>query len=151
MTQILKDFLTGATNKEFATKNGTKMHAILRHIVVDDVNGNIGNSDIVEIIKNKPELVPFFTSNARTEIPIAGIVNGVFVSRRIDRLLINHDNKTIDFIDYKTDVNKTEFIDKYKRQLNEYAQLLHDAYPGYKINGYILWTNDWLLECVNRI
>ena len=145
MTQTLKSFLTGANNKDFATKQGTQMHAILQHVIVDD-SGNCGNEDIVKIIKNKPELKRFFTRDAKTEVPIAGYINNVFISRRIDRLLINHDTKTIDFIDYKTDINKEEFIEKYKKQLNEYAELLHSAYPDYKINSHILWLQDWELN-----
>ena len=145
MTQTLKKFLNGAKNKDFATKQGTQMHAILQHVIVDD-SGNCGNEDIVKIIKNKPELKRFFTRDAKTEVPIAGYINNVFISRRIDRLLINHDTKTIDFIDYKKDINKEEFIEKYKKQLNEYALLLESAYPDYKINSYILWLQDWELN-----
>ena len=148
MTQKLKDILTGANNKDFATKNGTQMHTILRHVVVDDIKGNCGANDIVEIIEKRPDLRPFFASGVQTEVSIAGFVNGVFISRRIDRLLINHDKKTIDFIDYKTDINKTEFIDKYKKQLSEYCVLLRSAYPKYQIKGYILWLNDWVLDQV---
>ena len=145
MTQNLKDFLTGAKNKDFAIKNGTKMHALLQHVVVD---GDCcrGDNNIVKIIENRPGLVPFFVRGAQTEVPVAGYINGVFISRRIDRLLINHNAKTVDFIDYKTDANKTEFIEKYKRQLKEYAELLHSVYPEYKINGYILWLQDWALD-----
>lgn len=144
MTRTLKNFLNGAKNKDFATKQGTQMHAVLRQIVVE--TGEIrGNPDIVKIIKNKPELKRFFVCNAKTEVPIAGKINGYFLSRRIDRLLINHDMKTINFIDYKTDANKTEFVEKYKKQLKEYAELLAAAYPGYEINGYILWVQDWFL------
>lgn len=146
MTQTLHDFLTGAKNKEFATKSGTQMHNILQHIVVDDSFGNHGNTDIIEIIKSKPELKRFFVATAQTEVPIAGKINGCFLSRRIDRLLINHDTKTIDFVDYKTDTDKTLFVEKYKKQLNEYHELLKSAYPNYEINGYILWTHDWVLE-----
>jgi len=146
MTQKLKDFLTGVQNKDFATQKGTQMHALLRHVVVDENNNVSGDVNIVEIIKNKPDLIPFFTSDAQTEVPVAGKINNVFISRRIDRLLINHNNKTIDFIDYKTDINKNEFIGKYKKQLTEYAELLHSAYPEYKIKGYILWLHDWVLE-----
>lgn len=145
MTQTLRNFLTGANNKDFATSKGTQMHAVLQHVIVDN-SGDCGNEDIVKIIKNKPELKRFFVCGARTEVPIAGKVNGCFISRRIDRLLINHNIKTIDFIDYKTDINKDEFIEKYKKQLNEYAELLHSAYPEYKINGYVLWLHDWCLD-----
>lgn len=145
MTQTLHDFLTGAKNKEFATQNGTKMHTDLQYVIVDD-SGNFGNNDLIKIIQNRPDLKPFFVKDAKTEVPIAGFINGRFASRRIDRLIINHDTKTIDFIDYKTDTDKTLFIEKYKKQLNEYRELLKSAYPGYKIKGYILWTNDWSLE-----
>ena len=147
MTQTLGNFLNGAKNKEFATQNGTEMHSLLQHIVIDDNNCR-GDKDIIKNIQNHPNLTSFFTSFAQTEVPIAGVINGVFISRRIDRLLINHDTKVIDFIDYKTDVNKKEFIEKYKHQLKEYAQLLHSAYPDYKINGYILWLHDWDLAKV---
>ena len=116
MIQNLNNFLTGAKNKEFATKNGTKMHVLLQCIVIDDTN-EYGDKDLIKIIKQKPELKPFFVSFARTEVPIAGQINGIFTSRRIDRLLINHSMKTIDFIDYKTDINKSEFVEKYKKQL----------------------------------
>lgn len=142
MTQKLTNFLNGAKNKEFAINTGTQMHSLLQRIVIDDTYQE-GNEDIIKIIKNTPDLMPFFTSNAKTEVPIAGNINGHIVSRRIDRLLINHNSKIIDFIDYKTDTDKFAFLDKYKLQLKEYAQLLCSAYPDYKINGYILWLHDW--------
>lgn len=147
MTQTLKKFLTGAKNKEFATTAGTQMHMRLQHIVVDE-SGNCGVPELVDIIQKHQDLKPFFVAAAKTEVPIAGFVNGRFISRRIDRLLIDDTTKTIDFIDYKTDTDKTIFIERYRCQLNEYAQLLHSAYPDYKINSYILWLTDWKLEQV---
>ena len=148
MTQTLQNFLIGAKNKEFATKKGTQMHAILQHVIIDDVVGNYGTPEIIKEILNRPDLKSFFVNDAKTEVPIAGFINGHFISRRIDRLIINQETKTIDFIEYKTDTDKTIFIDKYKHQLNEYRELLKSAYPDYKINGYILWLSDWSL---NRI
>lgn len=145
MTQTLRDFLTGAKNKEFAIKTGTQKHVDLQHVVVDK-SGNYGDNELIKIIQNHPNLKPFFVKDAKTEVPIAGLINGHFISRRIDRFLINKTTKTIDFIDYKTDIDKTLFIEKYKHQLNEYHELLKSAYPDYKINGYILWTNDWELN-----
>lgn len=145
MTQTLKSFLTGAKNKEFATQTGTKMHAILQHVVVDDVVGNNGSAEIIEIIQKHKDLKRFFVANAKTEVPIAGYINGRLISRRIDRMIIDHTAKTIDFIDYKTDIDQNTFIDQYKHQLNEYKKLLQSAYPDYKINGYILWVHDWEL------
>lgn len=148
MTQGLNDFLQSVMSKQYATESGTKMHLLLQSIVIDAINGNRGDTELVSIISNRPELKPFFVLDAKTEVPIAGIIHGVFVSRRIDRLLINDKDKTVVFMDYKTDLNKIEFYDKYKKQLLEYAELLRSAYPKYKINGFILWTHDWQLEQV---
>lgn len=148
MTQNLSKFLQNATAKQYATEHGTKMHALLQNVVIDDISDNRGDVDLVSVISGKPELKPFFCFNAKTEVPIAGIIHGVFVSRRIDRLVINHETKNIIFMDYKTDLNQTEFRDKYMKQLSEYAELLRSAYPNYKINGFILWTHDWRLERV---
>lgn len=145
MTQKLTEFLTGAKNKEFATNAGTYMHALLQRVVIDaDIES--GDADIIKAIKSHSDLLPFFIKSAQTEVPIAGNVRGHFVSRRIDRLLINHNHKSIDFIDYKTDTDKNAFIEQYKYQLKEYAELLHSAYPDYTINGYILWLHDWALD-----
>ena len=145
MTRDLTKFLQDAEHKKHATDIGTGMHAKMQHVTVDkDVV--CGDADVVNIIKNRADLLPFFVVKAQTEVAIAGFVHGVFVSRRIDRLLINHDTKTIDFIDYKTDTDKSTFIEQYKYQLKEYAELLSSAYPEHKINGYILWLHDWALD-----
>lgn len=145
MTQTLQDFLTGATNKDFAICTGNKMHALLKHITTDDtiVTGDI---ELANTINQHPDLSRFFGVSAKTEVPIAGNINGKFVSRRIDRLLINRTTKVIDFVDYKTDTNKTALIKNYTLQLKEYAKLLQSAYPDYQINGYILWLHDWTLD-----
>ena len=121
------------------------MHALLQHVIVDDTCTK-GDKTITEIIMNRPDLWPFFGTNAKTEVPIAANINGKFTSRRIDRLLINNSTKSIDFIDYKTDTDKNTFLNKYKTQLKEYAELLQSAFPDYKITGYILWLQDWTLE-----
>lgn len=146
MTQNLNNFLKTQERQKYATQNGTKIHAQLQNVIVDDVHGCRGDADIIDKIKQNPNLCKYFCANAKTEVPIAGILNGIFVSRRIDRLLINNATKTIFFIDYKTDTNKTAFIDKYQKQLKEYAQLLRSAYPEHQIYGGILWLCDWQLQ-----
>lgn len=151
MTQTLGSFLTGVQNKEFAIKTGTQTHLLLQHVVVDDIAGNHGSPEIIKEIQNHPELKRFFAVNAKTEVPIAGYINGCLISRRIDRMIINQESKVIDFVDYKTDTEKNEFINQYEHQLSEYAQLLKSAYPDYKINGYILWLHDWQLDHIKTI
>ena len=145
MTQNLTDFLSEHERKTRAVNAGTAMHAKMQNIVVD-AGIETGDAEIIKNIKSKPGLLPFFAKSAQTEVAIAGVLYGHFVSRRIDRLLINNDAKIIDFIDYKTDIDKAALFDKYKHQLKEYAELLHSAYPDYKINGYILWLHDWSLD-----
>ena len=81
-----------------------------------------------------------------TEVPVAGYINGRFVSRRIDRLVINDDKKEVSILDYKTDVDKSTFHDKYVAQIKEYVTLLYGIYPEYKIHAYLLWLNDFSLE-----
>ena len=146
MTQKLTEFLAQQKSKKCSTQTGTNAHAVMQNIIVDDEFGDKGDEEIIKKIRSLPQIKPYFCKNAKKEVPIAGFIKGVFVSRRIDRLLINQNTKTIDFIDYKTNIDKDEFIDKYKLQLKEYAELLGSAYPDYKISGYILWLHDWTFD-----
>ncbi len=150
MTQHLNDFLQNNEHKLFATAQGTHIHALLQQIVFDNENPS-GDSKLYSIIQQHPELQRYFTKNTRTEVPIAGFLNNIFVSRRIDRLLIDTNNKTVEFLDYKTDTDTNIFRDKYTKQLTEYARLLRSAYPKYKITGFILWTQNWQLEQIISI
>ena len=141
----LNNILSNHEQRTHATRTGTKMHTLLQHIVID-TNYQQGDDTLIQKIKQNLAIVRFFTTTAKTEVPIAGFINGKFISRRIDRLLINHANKQIDIIDYKTDISRDNYIDNYKVQLREYAQLLHKMYPSYSVNCYILWTHDFSLE-----
>lgn len=143
----LNDILSAHDRTNFATSRGTQTHARLQNIVIDGANTR-GDFELIQQIKSRPELLPFFTSTAGTEVPIAGTINNRFISRRIDRLVIDDTTKTIKILDYKTDANRAIFCDKYMIQLREYAHLLRAIYPGYKISAYILWTHDFSLEKV---
>ena len=141
----LNNILNNITQQQISTDVGTKIHAILQHVTIDDKH-TIGNIDYINKIKQTPNLEKFFSAKSQTELPIAGTINGKFISRRIDRIVINHDTKTIDILDYKTDVTHDKYFNKYKTQINEYILLLQQIFPNYMINGYILWTHDFLLE-----
>lgn len=141
----LNEILSARTVAKYATESGTKMHTLLQHIVIDD-KVERGDAELVSKIKRIPELVPFFSASSRTEVPVAGTINGRFVSRRIDRLCINHKQKHIDIIDYKTDIDHDKFYSQYSTQLREYCELLRAIYPDYSISAYILWTHDFSLE-----
>lgn len=140
----LRDIISQTEHKKIATNTGKKMHVKMQQIVIDS-NFCHGDNELCEKISQHPELTRFFAQESKTEAPIAGYINGQFISRRIDRLIIDDANKTIDILDYKTDTNKNEFIDKYTTQINEYATLLRDIYPQHTIHGYILWLHDFEL------
>ena len=71
MTQKLTEFLTIANNKKYATQNGTRIHTMLKNIVIDSTCANRGNIDIINQIKQRPNLCKYFAANAQTEVPIA--------------------------------------------------------------------------------
>ncbi len=145
MSNNLRNTLSKRTNANHAIASGTSMHQKLQFVFVDGDN-TCGDTELVSTIIAHPELQIFFTKNSQTEIPLAGVVSGRFISRRIDRMIVNHTTKTIDVLDYKTDTDQDLFHDKYTKQIGEYIILLGQIYPGYKINGYILWTHNWDLE-----
>lgn len=145
--KTLNDIIGTYAQERFATTAGTQMHNRLRRVVIDGDN-TTGDSELVAQILAHPELVPFFSSASRCEVPIAGILNNEFISRRLDRLLIDEVARTIRVLDYKTDTDTHRFYTKYIAQIQEYISLLKMIYSDYDIQGYILWTHDFSLEKV---
>ena len=145
MANSLSELLGEYDAKKYATDAGNAMHEKLRLIRGLDDCVKV-DSELKNRIKSVDGLSVFFVENAMTEVPIAGIINGNFVSRRIDRLVIDSDNKIIRILDYKTDIDKTIRREKYVYQLAEYAKLMKQIYPDYKIETFILWLHDWVLE-----
>ncbi len=140
----IKEFLAQKARQKFATECGTAVHKKLQHIVIDNGVGR-GDTTLATAIKSRPELLPFFGTNAKTEVPIVGKINGEFITRRVDRLVVLPD-KTVLFMDYKTDTNRGLRREKYIIQIREYATLLRAVYPEHTIHGFILWTHDFILE-----
>lgn len=147
MTDTLRDLLKQQDATKFATESGLRAHRNMQMIVID---GDVarGDPDVIAKIKSRPELLPFFVATAQTEVPVAGIIRGRFISRRIDRMVADHDKHQIIVMDYKTDVSPDKFHDKYCAQIREYMELLCEIYPGYVVNAYILWLHDFRLESV---
>jgi ATP-dependent exoDNAse (exonuclease V) beta subunit len=149
MSKTLSEILAEREKKKLATARGTAAHAQLQHIVLGrDGQGDKGDAELIAKIRTHPEIAKFFTPGPelqiRTEVPIAGIINNRFASRRIDRLIVGEN--TVEFIDYKTDTDRTMLRDKYAAQMREYAALLSAVYPGCTVRGFILWLHDWELE-----
>lgn len=148
MADNLKQFLSEQNNKKFATEQGAKQHAKMQRVTIDP-DAEKGDPELIARIKSKPELIPLFSSASRAEAPIAGYINGKFISRRIDRMMVNNDEKSVIFLDYKTDIDKKLFREKYIVQMNEYATLLRSIYPGYSVHGFILWLQDFTIDQIS--
>lgn len=148
MTNKLANLVEDKLHQDFATSAGVSMHSRMQHVFFDVDGNSSGDKDITAKIGKNPELVEYMGKKSRTEVPIAGYINGRFISRRIDRLYINNDKKQIVVLDYKTDIDKGRFHDKYLEQLREYNVLLVNAYPDFKVTCKILWLNDFTLETV---
>lgn len=147
MSNNIKSILTANDNVKIATDVGTRMHARLGRIVID-ADKTSGDTDLIEKINSVPGLSRMFSAQSQVEVPIAGTIAHRFVSRRIDRLLVDTEQRVVYVLDYKTDTNRDMFHDVYVAQLREYGTLLAQVYIGYKIIRYILWTHDWVLESV---
>lgn len=145
MANNLRELMDEFDSQKRAVDAGNIMHEKLRRIRVLDDCVKV-DSELKKHIESCEGLPAFFNKNIRVEVPVAGIINGVFVSRRIDRLWVDDENKIVHILDYKTDVEKEMRRDKYLAQLGEYEKLMHQIYPQYKIEKYILWLHDWKLE-----
>lgn len=147
MSNNIKEIILERDAVKFATAAGTDMHNRLGCVMIDDGAGR-GDPDLISKIKSVPNLARLFASDSQTEVPIAGNIGNRFASRRIDRLLVDDVAGIVYVLDYKTDTNPDVFREHYIAQLHEYAALLRQIYPKYKIQCMILWTHNWVLESV---
>ena len=147
MSTQMHKIINDIASQKHATDAGTHMHDLLRQIKIDGAVQS-GDADIVSRLLRLSELLPLFSSAAKTEVPVAGIIRGKFVSRRFDRMLIDGAGRCVYILDYKTDTDKNVCHDKYIAQLREYTELARQIYPGYKISAQILWTHDWTVESI---
>ncbi len=147
MTDTLRELLKQHDAASHAIDVGTRMHEKMRHVFIGGDDSR-GDSEIIKKITTHKELLQFFDTNSQTEVPVAGVIRGKFISRRIDRMVINHDTKTIMILDYKTDTSPDEHRTVYHAQVAEYVDLLRMIYPKYTVHGFILWLHNFELESV---
>ena len=140
----LNNIISVQQQTEQAIAHGTQVHARLQKITQFDINNP--TDTISHTISANTDLHKFFCPASQTEVPIAGTINGHFISRRIDRMYIDHNTKNIYILDYKTDTNPDERRQQYIHQIHEYINLVHKTHPNYTVSGYILWTHDFSLE-----
>jgi ATP-dependent exoDNAse (exonuclease V) beta subunit len=149
MTNKLSAILNERQRQQIAMDSGTNMHARLGKVFCDASGIWYGDADLVSRLSVVPELTELMGPLSKTEVPIAGKINGRFISRRVDRLYVNRDTKTVVVLDYKTDTNKKTYYQKYAEQLNEYRELLKQIFRYFDIRCKILWTDDFTLENLN--
>lgn len=147
----------------FAVTRGTIIHKLLevlpnvpvkdRVSVVDvllepyaslfDAGDDIGIKDSVLGILSDSAFHDLFEENARAEVPIAGKSKaGNTIYGQIDRLLIT--DEVIKVVDYKSGVvpdDPHDIPDAYRLQLQTYADVLRDIYPGRTVQAALLWTD----------
>lgn len=147
MKNKINELIEKQMRSQYATNQGRDMHRKMQNVFF---NSGVwtGDDNIVLHIKNIPGLCEWLGPLSRTEIPVAGMVENKFISRRIDRLYVNNDDKTVVVLDYKTDIDKNFFHEKYIEQLTEYYALLKQIYKNFDIQCKILWLNDFTLENV---
>ena len=106
-------------------------------------------TEILTVLRH-PDLADLFTysgqnGRAKSELPITGMIGKTPVTARVDRVLIDHDNKRIVIVDYKTrrhiPSHNSQIPAPYVRQLAIYRELLQSIYPNYDSDCYIVWTD----------
>ena len=81
---------------------------------------------------------------ARNEYPLAGYLDGQWVSAIIDRAFIEADALWI--IDYKSGERSAAAVAEYQRQLATYARLLAELHPGRRMRCALYWARNQTLE-----
>ena len=146
MSNKLQNLINEQKQKDHATNTGAIMHTHMQQIFFDEHGNTNSKTNLATIVAKNPALVELMGPYSKAEVPIAGYVNGEFISRRIDRLYINSTTKKLVILDYKTDLDHNKFRSKYISQLNEYRALLAQIYPDFDISCKILWLSNFTLE-----
>jgi ATP-dependent helicase/nuclease subunit A len=103
-------------------------------------------------VLDHPEFAPLFGPGSLAEVPVSGFTRtGELLSGQIDRLLVTPEKILI--VDYKT--NRAPPADSkdiplvYIRQMQGYAALLREIYPGRTVACALIWTDGPVLMPVD--
>ena len=103
-----------------------------------------GNEVIDEIlaILDHPDLAPLFRPGSDAEVPLTGVVNGVIIDGRVDRLAVT--DTMVLLADYKTNRDPPAGIDNtpvlYLRQMAAYRGVLRQVFATVPIRCALVWT-----------
>ncbi len=153
-----------AARRAGGVRRGRLLHALLQHLpdLPDDSRmaaasrflraGADGLSeeeasdaaDRLAAVLRHPVLAPLFAPDALAEQPVSGLVDGVVVSGRIDRLRVLPDRVLL--CDFKTNRRMPSAPERaplpYLRQMAAYRALLAQLYPDRPIRCALVWTED---------
>ncbi len=94
-------------------------------------------------VLNHAQFAGVFGPGSKPEVALAGIVAGMPVSGRVDRLVVSADRVLV--IDYKTNRPAPVTVDRadigYIRQMAAYSAILALIYPERKIEAALVWTD----------
>ncbi|MEC7490684.1 MAG: double-strand break repair helicase AddA [Pseudomonadota bacterium] len=93
-------------------------------------------------VLNDPACDGLFGLDSKAEVSVAGVLNGVAVSGRIDRLLVTETKiKVLDFKTNRTPPRNAQDIPElYLRQMAAYRSLLQRIYKKQLIECILVWT-----------
>jgi len=102
----------------------------------------IRKSWVAEVIRvlHAPETAEFFAPHARAEAAISGWFEGQPVIGTVDRFYVT--DHELGILDFKTGTPPADgkIPIHYQRQLQIYAKILAEIYPGRPLKAGILWT-----------
>lgn len=94
-------------------------------------------------VLDHPDHADLFGPGSRTEAPVAGLVGGVAISGRIDRLVLTPE--TVKILDFKTNRPPPSRVEDvapiYLKQMAAYRALIAGIYPDRTVECILLWTD----------
>ncbi len=103
-------------------------------------------------VLDHPDCQHLFGPEGLSEVPVAGVVEGVVISGTVDRLIIGPG--TVDIVDFKTGrrvpSGPDAVPDSYKRQMAAYAAVLRGVFTGHEVRSALLYSSGpkliWLTD-----
>ena len=98
--------------------------------------------DAAMTVFDAPDCAGLFDGKGLSEVPIAGVVDGVVVSGTIDRLSVFADR--VECIEFKTGRRgpsaPDNFPETHVRQMAAYVAVLRGVFPGRHVRGVLVYT-----------
>jgi ATP-dependent helicase/nuclease subunit A len=147
---------------QLAAEKGRLIHALFERISSADMassleraetwlrannrNPTIDNTAIIAAIQtvvDDTDCAAFFSSNARSEVPLAAVVGETVITGRVDRLLVEPGRVRV--LDFKTGRNVPENADQvsvpFLRQMAYYVAALEGIFPGHSVEASLIYTH----------